>query len=429
MVILAFVVLSIGYGIFLLKNNFRFVSLFFLAMYSVSFLLPVIINIRFDYKFYLSDVYFDRLNLMYLIGLIIFIISNAMFNLTRTEKVNNSLLKPHILSKSSINKLFSIFVCLFLLMVLIIGLEVIVNGTAATLELPSILKIFQSITIVGLVYSALLKIYFSNNKKEVFLNIIIAIICILCVSLFIFGRRLILYPLIAIVALFIFKRNKTPSLFKLSMLAIVVITIVLPGMMSIRTLGFQEGVKNFAKILSGDYDQYLQYLSIGTDVTYSYSLAGIILASDIRITPITLLKPILSFIPRSIFPNKPQPISEAIVSHLNLDFNKGMSIPPGIVGESYLYGGFIGVIIIFILLGLLSGCLDNYLKYLRDQKNGVFSLNLIFIMIVSTQFISGTIRGDTATNIQESMYLFIPFLFFLIITRYKFVFSSRQQMK
>ncbi|PTJ85326.1 oligosaccharide repeat unit polymerase, partial [Staphylococcus hyicus] len=342
MVILAFVVLSIGYGIFLLKNNFRFVSLFFLAMYSVSFLLPVIINIRFDYKFYLSDVYFDRLNLMYLIGLIIFIISNAMFNLTRTEKVNNSLLKPHILSKSSINKLFSIFVCLFLLMVLIIGLEVIVNGTAATLELPSILKIFQSITIVGLVYSALLKIYFSNNKKEVFLNIIIAIICILCVSLFIFGRRLILYPLIAIVALFIFKRNKTPSLFKLSMLAIVVITIVLPGMMSIRTLGFQEGVKNFAKILSGDYDQYLQYLSIGTDVTYSYSLAGIILASDIRITPITLLKPILSFIPRSIFPNKPQPISEAIVSHLNLDFNKGMSIPPGIVGESYLYGGFIG---------------------------------------------------------------------------------------
>lgn len=404
-------------------------SLFFLAMYSVSFLLPVIINIRFDYKFYLSDVYFDRLNLMYLIGLIIFIISNAMFNLTRTEKVNNSLLKPHILSKSSINKLFSIFVCLFLLMVLIIGLEVIVNGTAATLELPSILKIFQSITIVGLVYSALLKIYFSNNKKEVFLNIIIAIICILCVSLFIFGRRLILYPLIAIVALFIFKRNKTPSLFKLSMLAIVVITIVLPGMMSIRTLGFQEGVKNFAKILSGDYDQYLQYLSIGTDVTYSYSLAGIILASDIRITPITLLKPILSFIPRSIFPNKPQPISEAIVSHLNLDFNKGMSIPPGIVGESYLYGGFIGVIIIFILLGLLSGCLDNYLKYLRDQKNGVFSLNLIFIMIVSTQFISGTIRGDTATNIQESMYLFIPFLFFLIITRYKFVFSSRQQMK
>ncbi|PTJ86148.1 oligosaccharide repeat unit polymerase, partial [Staphylococcus hyicus] len=90
---------------------------------------------------------------------------------------------------------------------------------------------------------------------------------------------------------------------------------------------------------------------------------------------------------------------------------------------------FIGVIIIFILLGLLSGCLDNYLKYLRDQKNGVFSLNLIFIMIVSTQFISGTIRGDTATNIQESIYLFIPFLFFLIITRYKFVFSSRQQMK
>lgn len=398
-------------------------------MYAVSFLLPVIINIRFDYKFYLSDVYFDRLNLMYLIGLIIFIVSNAMFNLTRTEKVNNSLLKPRILTKRSINKLFSIFVCLFLLMVLIIGLEVIVNGTAATLELPSILKIFQSTTIVGLVYSALLKIYFSNNKKEVFLNIIIAIICILCVSLFIFGRRLILYPLIAIVALFIFKRNKTPSLFKLSMLAIVAITIVLPGMMSIRTLGFQEGVKNFAKILSGDYDQYLQYLSIGTDVTYSYSLAGIILASDIRITPITLLKPVLSFIPRSIFPNKPQPISEAIVSHLNLDFNKGMSIPPGIVGESYLYGGFIGVIIMFILFGLLSGCLDNYLKYLRDQKNGIYSLNLIFIMIVSTQFISGSIRGDTATNIQESMYLFIPFLFLLIITRYRFIFSSGKQMK
>lgn len=424
MVVLTFTVLAFVYGVFLLKNNFRFVSLFFLSMYSVSFLLPALINKKFNYKFYLSDIYYEKLNVLYLSGLIIFILSNFIFNFTKIKNVKFGFLKVNVLTKKSINKLFLVFLVLFAIMAIVLGIEVVLYGTTATLELPSIIKIFQSITILGAVYSSLLKIYFSESKREIIFGVFISILVILFSSLFLFGRRLLLYPIIAVIALFIFKRKKSPSLIKLSVIAITTITIILPGMMSIRTLGFSEGIKNFRDILFGDYNQYLQYLSVGTDVTYSYSLAGIIMAYDTRITPLTLLKPIFSFIPRSIYPDKPQPLSEAIVEHLSLDFDQGMSIPPGIVGESLLYGGIIWMIFVFLIFGVVCGLLDNYTNYLRAEKNGLFSTNLIFITIVTVQFLSGSIRGDTATNIQESFYLFLPFLFLLIASKYKFVLSK-----
>lgn len=422
LVILTFILISFFYAVFLLKNKFRFVSLFFLAMYSTSFLLPVIINIKFDYMFYLSDSFYEKLKWMYLVGLIIFIAANFIFNFFKIKSIDNNMLKPHVLNKKSINKIFLIFLLMFFIMVMIIGAEVIISGTTSTLELPPIIKMFQSITTIGFVYSALLKVYYSENKRETLVNVLLSIIVILSVLVFIFGRRLILYPVIAIIALIIFKKNKAPSLWKLLTFAIATITVFLPAMMSIRTLGFKEGIKNFTDILFGDYDKYLQYLSIGTDVTASYSLAGVILAYDTRITPLTLLKPILSFVPRSIFPDKPRPMSEAIVENLNLNYDKGMSIPPGIVGESHLYGGLIGVFIMFIFFGVMCGIIDNYISYLRTKDQGLRSINIIFLVLVSIQFISGSIRGDTATNMQECMYLFIPLLFIMILSKYKFIY-------
>lgn len=393
-------------------------------MYSTSFLLPVLINIKFDYMFYLSDIFYERLKWMYLIGLIIFVVTNYIFNFFKIKNINNKVFKPHLLSKKSVNKIFVTFLIMFFIMVMIIGVEVILSGTTSTLELPPMIKMFQSITTIGFVYSTLLKVYYSENKRETIIHIFLSLIVILSVLVFIFGRRLIIYPIIAIIALMIFKKNKVPSLLKLLTFAVATITIFLPAMMSIRTLGFKEGISNFVDILFGDYDKYLQYLSIGTDVTASYSLAGVILAYDTRITPLTLLKPILSFIPRSIFPDKPRPMSEAIVENLNLNFDKGMSIPPGIVGESYLYGGLVGIFIMFIFFGVMCGIIDNYIGYIRTATNGLHSINLIFITLVSIQFISGSIRGDTATNIQESMYLFIPFLIIMILSKYKFIYRN-----
>ncbi len=208
LVILIFILISFFYAVFLLKNKFRFVSLFFLAMYSTSFLLPVIINIKFDYMFYLSDSFYEKLKWMYLVGLIIFIAANFIFNFFKIKSIDNNMLKPHVLNKKSINKIFLIFLLMFFIMVMIIGAEVIISGTTSTLELPPIIKMFQSITTIGFVYSALLKVYYSENKRETLVNVLLSIIVILGVLVFIFGRRLILYPVIAIIALIIFKKIK-----------------------------------------------------------------------------------------------------------------------------------------------------------------------------------------------------------------------------
>lgn len=177
-------------------------------MYSTSFLLPVIINIKFDYMFYLSDSFYEKLKWMYLVGLIIFIAANFIFNFFKIKSIDNNMLKPHVLNKKSINKIFLIFLLMFFIMVMIIGAEVIISGTTSTLELPPIIKMFQSITTIGFVYSALLKVYYSENKRETLVNVLLSIIVILGVLVFIFGRRLILYPVIAIIALIIFKKIK-----------------------------------------------------------------------------------------------------------------------------------------------------------------------------------------------------------------------------
>ena len=49
---------------------------------------------------------------------------------------------------------------------------------------------------------------------------------------------------------------------------------------------------NFKDILFGDYNKYLDYLALGTDVTYSYSLASILTNYHVHISILTLFKPL-----------------------------------------------------------------------------------------------------------------------------------------
>ncbi|MDN8759630.1 oligosaccharide repeat unit polymerase, partial [Staphylococcus aureus] len=145
---------------------------------------------------------------------------------------------------------------------------------------------------------------------------------------------------------------------------------------------------------------------LGTDVNYSYSMANIVTNYHVQISLLTLLKPILIFIPRSIWPDKPGALSEEIVKQLNLPFNEGMSIPPGFVGEAYVYLGVFGIVLASVIFGVLCGLADQYSISLRNNEKGIYSIRLILITLISIQLIMGSIRGDTATNIQEACYLF-----------------------
>lgn len=416
MTILLFILISVSYICFLFKYNFRFISLFWIVIFSISLLLPIFIGNYFSYGFIISDSAYNKLNLIYLICLIAFIISNLPFQL-RKMRFNNAKIKK--IEYVTIKKSNLVYCILSFLLAIVLGVEVVTTGTIATLELSSWTKMMQSSILLGLLFTSYLSFLYSNNKQQKIRNLVLIVCSIIFVLLFIFGRRILIYPTITAIILYIYRKRIQPSITKISILSIISIFIGLPLLMSIRTLGIKEGIINFIGIIKGDYNQYLNYLAIGTDVTYSYSLAAIILTDDIRVTFLTLFKPFFIFIPRSIWPDKPEALSEALVHKMNLPFDKGMSIPPGLVGESYVYFGIVGVILVSVIFGVICGIADNYSQHLINHPDGRNSINLIMIVIVMIQIIMGSIRGDTATNIQEALYLFLPLLLILHFSKYK----------
>lgn len=416
MVIFFFVVISVLYGIFLLRSNFKFISLLFIAVYSVSFLLPIVVNKPFNFQMYLDKSAYDYTNSLYLLALVTFVISNITVQLIKFDFEFN---KITVLRKQNINNIYPIYIIATLIVLLLTGPSIITSGSNTTLDSGAVIKMLQGSALIGYLYLSYLYLYNAQKMQDKIKSFMLVLISLILVAVFIFGRRILLYPTIAIVALYIYKRGKTPSLTKLVSISLAIILIILPLMMSIRTFGLKAGFTNFKDILFGDYNKYLDYLALGTDVTYSYSLATIITNYQTHISPLTLLKPIFIFIPRSIWPNKPGALSEELVKQLNLPFDKGMSIPPGFVGESYVYFGIVGIILASIVFGVLCGIADQYSLKLRTSKEGLHSVQLILITIISIQIIMGSIRGDTATNIQESLYLFLPLGIMFWLSKFK----------
>ncbi|KDP49007.1 O-antigen polysaccharide polymerase Wzy [Staphylococcus haemolyticus] len=420
MVIFIFLFITLIYGLFLFWAKFRFISLFFVSAFSISFLLPIIINKPFNYKIFVDQASYMYVNKLYLLALVIFVITNF---LTQISKLEFKLDNYTRLNTNNLNKIYPFYILGTIFVILLTGLNIISKGSTSTLDSSSIVKMLQGSVLMGYLYLSYLYLYNAHSKKEKLKSIVLILISLILVSIFIFGRRILLYPTIAIVVLYIYKRGKTPSLTKLASIGLVIILIILPLMMSIRTFGLKAGFTNFKDILFGDYNKYLDYLALGTDVTYSYSLATIVTNYHTHISLLTLLKPIFIFIPRSLWPDKPGALSEELVKQLNLPFDKGMSIPPGFVGESYVYLGIIGIILASSIFGILCGLADQYSLKLRKSKEGIYSIKLIFITIISIQIIMGSIRGDTATNIQEAFYLFIPLGIMLWLSKFKIKFK------
>lgn len=420
MIIFFFVTISVTYAIYLLRSNFRFISLLFLTVFSISFLLPIIMDKPFNYKLYLDASNYDYTNKLYLLALIVFVVTNLIIQLANIKFEMNNLL---IIKTKNIDNIYPIYVLATIVVIMLTGLNIFTGGSTATLENSSIMKMLQGSVLLGYLYLSYLYLYNSNNTRNKVKSLFLILISVIVVTIFIFGRRILIYPTIAILVLYIYKKGKTPNLLHLSAIALSTILIILPLMMSIRTYGLKDGFVNFKDILVGDYNKYIDYLAVGTDVNYSYSLATIITNYQVHVNILTLFKPLFIFIPRSIWPNKPQPLSEEIVKKLNFPFDQGMSIPPGFVGEAYIYLGVFGIILASIIFAIFCGLADQYSLSLRKAENGIYSINLILITILSIQLIMGSIRGDTATNIQEALYLFIPLALLLWLSQIKLKFK------
>ena len=139
---------------------------------------------------------------------------------------------------------------------------------------------------------------------------------------------------------------------------------------------------------SADFDAYTMLLYIteyvtSFGITFGYQLLG----------------PILFFIPRSIWADKPVGSGSMIVDELGIPINGNVSAPW--IGEFYINYGYFGVLIFSFIVGVLLRSLDK--KYWDKNNSGYyfkliypfFSLMIIFIcrgdFMSSYSFLFGTI--------------------------------------
>ncbi|PTH23282.1 oligosaccharide repeat unit polymerase, partial [Staphylococcus arlettae] len=149
MIIFLFVTISVTYAIYLLRSNFRFISLLFLTVFSISFLLPIIMDKPFNYKLYLDASNYDYTNKLYLLALIVFVVTNLIIQLANIKFEMNNLL---IIKTKNIDNIYPIYVLATIVVIMLTGLNIVTGGSTATLENSSIMKMLQGSVLLGYLY-------------------------------------------------------------------------------------------------------------------------------------------------------------------------------------------------------------------------------------------------------------------------------------
>ena len=92
-----------------------------------------------------------------------------------------------------------------------------------------------------------------------------------------------------------------------------------------------------------------------------------------------------SFVPRLVFPWKPDPQTPAAYTFEVAGMLSGGSAAPFPVAEGYMNAGWIGVIILFWLWGVYQSLLF-YGFYLPRRRDALIQILYIFLMVQSVSF-------------------------------------------
>ncbi len=127
---------------------------------------------------------------------------------------------------------------------------------------------------------------------------------------------------------------------------------------------FLNFFRNFGSSNAGNFWSYINigYVFESTDFGASYKWFDELLNYDSPyIIPITYLKPLFAFIPRSIWPTKPEPISLEILKMINPALAQTGYSTAGnsVLGEGYAVMGWIGIAIFPLIWGAVCTYLDR----------------------------------------------------------------------
>lgn len=124
----------------------------------------------------------------------------------------------------------------------------------------------------------------------------------------------------------------------------------------------------------------------------------------------TILTPITNWVPRRIWPNKPDSASVKYTSKFRpLAWSKGGTAPPGYIGEWYMNFGFPGIVIGMIFLGVAVRVLKEY----RDLNSNNSGVNMIYAASsLPVAMIARGCVGYVLTTAETNLFFLIVILVF-----------------
>lgn len=316
--------------------------------------------------------------------------------------------------------LFWMFFCASMIIVLsAIG----PSGVLSLIQGKSTTKSFINNSAVGGLYLLSVRLHVpcvlsmwmtAETKKENRISIIVLGIYIFESIVFSYTRIF----LIAIVTIaFLFKIRNIPQKKQVSLIMVGVCGMIV-AMMALNFVRVR-GVHSI-----GDFREHvsIDYMFESTDFGASYKFFDKLLDyPSPYINPIVYLKPLLAFIPRSIWSSKPEQISLQVLRYTSPELAASgySSAGNSVLGEGYAIMGIVGLFLFPFIWGVLCGKLDDRYYERLHSGNDKCVRNICYYIFAVFIVISGQ-RGDWCQYMETCLYLYMfPVYFMSKVSMYK----------
>jgi oligosaccharide repeat unit polymerase len=257
---------------------------------------------------------------------------------------------------------------------------------------------FVIVSFTPLVIIILMMRYFNfKKKKELFLVLILIIIVV-----FSGIRGPILSPLFLSLIIYFIYKKKNVNLLKLFFISFIFLLI------AIYLGNLREGNLSFI-----NYVKSIPYkIFFGNNFSDLRDFAWILAYWDgVFIHGKSYLAALLSFIPRDLVPFREEWAISIYTNRLvGFDSSLHAGLRPGPFGESYLNFGFLGVIIVGIIVGFNLRYVDYKMKYILCEKK----VDIISFYSVTINYLLLQNLMITASFWKIYIYIFVIFIGFLI---------------
>lgn len=359
----------------------------------------------------------ELIDLLSLIGILVFYFGHSFakkFNFKFNDKKNIKLKKELVFPEFKVSLFF--FIVLFIIsiytIIRIIGFGGIVSVLKGALTSKSLILGNSSSNIITfslyLLFPCVVCMWVSSNTKlQKICSLISLFIFVIETSLFEY-TRIFLITIVAIIFFYEVRNMKSKRQAVLAFGTLISAIVLMVFMNYIRCMGLARATE------FSDYVN-IDYIFESTDFGASYKWFDRLLDyDDIFINPIVYLKPLYAFVPRSIWMNKPEPMSLQILKIINPSLAAAGYSTAGnsVLGEGYALIGYFGMFFNCFLWGFICEKFD--LHYRKRIENGRDSslLNLYYYIFAIFVVISGQ-RGDWSQYMTIVLWFyFLPMYIF-----------------